>query len=365
MKLSKVLVDNKIVLLIFFAVGFAFRIYLVNTIPLWSDEIISYKLTLLPVSELINHGNAVYPPGYHMYLKLWFLLGNQIEIVRLSSIVAFSINCYLFYKIGKKAFNQVFAPILTISYMLSGYFVIFDWQARSYSTLTTLILLSIFTLLSKTTLKNLFFFSAVNLLGLFFDYGFVWYLGSLFVFLVYQSFYGSRDKRIYLYSIVASVGIFALLYLPIFLKNVVQGLNNIYWIKNYTSPTFYLPYFLGGAHLFLPALTGLVTLFLGGLFYYVSTMYRKNDSTILFAILLILPLLFATMLSILVSPVLHVRSLQITAISITFFYALGFYWLYNRKSLLFLLMFFIYVYNFFLIFITHFNSYGKLLIKFN
>jgi len=300
-----------------------------------------------------------HPPLYYLFLKLWSLISDHLFWLRLSSLFFFLINLFLLGKIGLKIRDCSLALILIFLYSFSGYFIIFDWQVRMYTGLMTLILASLFFLLNK----NLLFFTATNVIGLYFDYGFLWYLIPLLPFIMLKGF-TSKDaffKKLF-FSLTFSFSFF-LLWLPPFLKNYHLGLEGVRWLKPFITPSFLLPYFLG-THLniwftFLFLLMGIFGFYL---------FWQQEKQEFAFQIIFFSALVssgLTILFSILVSPIFHPRSFQIVGIAIIFLLALLFRWLYQRRIIYLLFgIGLLFLGNFFLNLSLFFQQPGSLLLSF-
>jgi len=348
-------------IVILFLLGLGLRLFLIFSLPLWQDEAFSVWVIQFPFLKILTGVlDPTHPPGYYFFLKLWSLVSGHLFWLRASSLFFFTINIFLLGKIGlalKK--GPIFSLILVFLYIFSGYFVIFDWQVRMYAGVVTLILASLFFLLKE----NLLFFIIVNLIGLYFDYGFLWYLVPLFFFVLFQVIIKKNThQRKVLFSLISSVILF-LPWLPSLLRYYQSGIEGIAWTKFSLSPSFFVPYFLG-SHTNKVFLLPLLMMAIFGLY----LLGRERKSMVIFQITLFSALfstVFAFLFSVLVSPIFHTRSLQIVGINLLFLFGLTLHWLYQKgQHYLFFGVVLLILVNFFFVVRLFFQQPSYLLLNF-
>ncbi len=344
--------------------GVAARLYLVFSLPIWGDEAYSIWASEASFLKILSGAvDPVHPPGYYIFLKLWSVFSNHLIWLRLSSVFFFVINVYFLYKIGLKTKDKIFSFFLVFFYIFSGYFVIFDWQVRMYAGVTTLILISLFLLLNKTDNKRLLLFTLVNAIGLYFDYGFFWYFIPLCFFLFFKMIF-NKDKRCrnLFFSLILSLVVF-FVWFPFFFRYYQKGILRVGWMRPYLSPLFFVPYFLGSHknHIFTFLLLAMA---LFGLYIF----WQGNRKSEIFQIITFCAFFssyLALLYSILISPIFHIRSLQIVGLALVFLCSLVVYWL-NKKKENYLVFFIIplVLVNFFLTTRMFSKNPGQLLLQF-
>lgn len=358
----------KVFAIISVIIGFAVRVYLTFVLPKWIDEVSTTKYINLPFRNLLFEHFDLHPPGYYLFLKLWLVVSPSLVWLRFSSVLFFLFNCYLLYRIGIAFLNKRYAYFLIIAYAFSGYNIIFDWSLRPYTGLCTLILASFYLLTLRQSRKVLLAFLLLNTLGLYFDYGFVWYFFPINLFIIYHAFRYAKEKNTlnlknFLLPSLGSLVLYTMIWLPQFRRYYREALIGVDWIRYYIYPTFFVPFFLGAAHgnsllvivmgIFL--LVGSICLFL-----------KKQKALVYFFPASSLGVLYFTFIfSAFISPVLHVRNLQIVGLAVIVLYALCFYMVSIKKYFYSIFMILgIYIINFFLIVNTIFTAPGRLLLKF-
>lgn len=113
----------------------------------WFDEIFSVHFSSLPWREAFKYAVIeTNPPFYTLLLRGWIaLVGNHNEIlIRLPSIFFALLTIIFLYLLAQKLFNR-FTAILSILFLtLSGLHIFLSTEARSYSLLAFLTVLSFY-----------------------------------------------------------------------------------------------------------------------------------------------------------------------------------------------------------------------------
>jgi uncharacterized membrane protein len=143
--LLKLLKDNILILSIFL-LGTALRIYNLDSQSLWFDEAYSYKMSrlgILGIVKAIIAESENYPPLYYWVLHLWTsLFGHSEFSLRLLSAVTGSLCIPLIYLLGKTIFNRAVGLLAALILAASSYNIYYSQEARSYSLMVFLALLS-------------------------------------------------------------------------------------------------------------------------------------------------------------------------------------------------------------------------------
>lgn len=320
------------------------RIYLVHHLPIWYDEACSVKVIQYPFSEIISGiRDLVHPPGYYLVLKIWSVFSINLFWLRLLSAGSFLANCYLLYRIGCKNLDKHFSKILVFVYVYSGYFIIFDWQVRMYTPVVTLILLSLYFIRPKSSLKQLVLLTLVNAAGLYFDYAFIWYYFPLILLIFIESF---TNHNFFKHSIalIVSLVLYFLIWSTNLLENLQTGIYRISWMYSYMKPGFWIPYFLGSHNQFLSTIIFLSLLFFGSVLIIVN--FQKLTLFFRLFFISLSSLTFTLCLSIINIPLFHLRSLQIVGLTVVFIYAYTLYQLRKINPILFFVLILIFLANF-------------------
>lgn len=302
--------------------GCMVRLVMIGVLPMWLDEKVALQIISHPYIDILLHSSdAARPPLYYIVLKAWSSVSLQLWWLRLSSFVFFSINCFLFYTIGKSLHDKFFGNILVVFYALSGYFVIFDWQVKPYTALLTSILLTVYVLQKKIPHPFLFFGSL--LFGLFLDFGYLYFFAPMLLYVSYNGWIKNNIlMRKYFVVFAAACMIFGA-YMYFVPRDYGRFIAGTAWVQNYMHPTFTIPYLFGLAGIPLTVIPVVLILCVG--YYLYFYIYRMNTIGGLILFCAVISYLTASIISSYWIPILHVRSLQIVALSILFGIAYAIY----------------------------------------
>lgn len=338
-------------------IGFCFRLFLIFDLPIWLDESFTLNHIQLSWMELISGKfDPTHPFAYYLFLKLWSMVSINLHWLRFSTLIFYIFNSILLWKIFATTKQKTSGYLLLTLYAFSGYFIIFDWQARMYTGVLTLILVSWYSFQRRRE----FLFFLVNAVGLYFDYAFFWYLFPV-TFLIFHRFAKNPHRyKNFLLSIIASWLMFAF-WMPTFLLTYKDGIEGINWVARFTTPAFFLPYFLGShINVFISIL--FLTLSLLG----ILISFRDEVKAAKFFIVAgLVSGLLSFMSSFFVGSIFHVRNLQIIALMFLLALAICLDWLWKKRSKYLVLIFFlVYFLNFLFVIQMHYHSSGLLLLKF-
>jgi hypothetical protein len=316
------------------------RIFLIYELPLWGDEAFSAWAISQPILKILfNITDPVHPPGYYLLLKLWGLISNHLFWLRLFSFFAFLLNIFLLKKLFSKKID--FQKIIIFLYAFSGYFLIFDWQVRMYTPALSLILLSL--ILHKKQKPFLVFF--INIVGLFFDYAFLWYILSYGITSVLLELFLNKKITKTTKASLSSIGVF-LIWISTNTSLINSGQNGIGWAKPYLDPLFHVPYFLG-MHLFpvLAIVFGIVMLFGIKPFIDEKNQEEWEEKLLLSSSFLYTTTLLPSVLGIFL--IFHIRSLQIIPFFFIFLIAKTLNFLRKKHFKIFIILILLYGLNFY------------------
>lgn len=350
-RLSKINNYSPIIFILFLLIGICLRLYLIIYLPLWFDEKSTLKIISKSFGVLFSgRADPTHPFGYYIYLTLWYLLSKNYIWLRISSLLFFIINSFILLKIGLKNHNRIFALILVGYYVFSGYFLIFDWQFRMYSGLLTLILMSLY-LLGKENKFSIFAFTIVNIIGLYFDYGYLYYFIPLSLYLFIKTIRNKyKWNKQYLYSCFLSL-IMGIYGFWIIINNFDKAFKRISWLSDYVNFSFVTPFFLGTYRDTIINVFYIAILCAGIYFYLIERKKEEILQVVLFCS--IFSLLFTGIFTFLYKPILHVRNLQIVGLSVIYLLSFATYKILclksNYKFIAYIIVIII-IFNFFYIF---------------
>jgi hypothetical protein len=204
---------------------------------IWYDEAYSIFHSQYTIDHIIENAmNDQNPPVYNIILFYWIKqFGNSVESVRFLSVLFSVLSVPLLFYLAKKYINISAALIASTLYLVWNEMIFYSMEARCYTFVGFLVLISVFLFLNLMLKKNyalltVIALSIVNVLLILSHYLSVFFLISQFIF--YIVFY-ARNYRVtiyYLISIVISIALF----IPWLLKIVeiikLTG-GGDYWLK--------------------------------------------------------------------------------------------------------------------------------------
>ncbi|MBI2011692.1 glycosyltransferase family 39 protein [Candidatus Daviesbacteria bacterium] len=149
--------EEKILTFLIFCLAIVIRVFLIFNKDLWFDEAIAYFIAIESIPNLIQAALADNQlPFFYLILHFFIkLLGDNEFILRLPSLLANLASLVLIYLWGKQLFKDKGSFYLLALASFSPLMVYFSVEARPYSLLTLLTLLSSF-LLVKFIKKSSF-----------------------------------------------------------------------------------------------------------------------------------------------------------------------------------------------------------------
>jgi hypothetical protein len=237
-------------LILVIAIGFLARLFLAAYMPIWRDEGFSIWTASNGLLEVFfGQPDNAHPPGYYVFLSLIYPLTNNLILMRLISMTHYLISCILLWRIGI-ARNKLYALVLLSVFACSGYFLVIDWQIRSYTWTFCLMLLSIWLRTKRESYgrtKYLVAFVILHAWGMYFDYSYWWYCLGLAMYNLYLNFKESK-KSIWDYQEVWGLSmsflIFWVIY-PKFFGTINGAKEGVAWATHFIKTDVFIPYFLG------------------------------------------------------------------------------------------------------------------------
>jgi uncharacterized membrane protein len=150
-RLVNILKENYLILLIVL-VGLALRLYDIGGESIWFDEAVSIDVSRLGFIEQIKwvddqskEGN---PPFYYMLLHLWIpVFGDSEFVSRFPSLVFGVLSIVLTYSIGRLLFGKRAGLFAALIIAVSFFHVRYSQEARGYTLMVFLALVSCYALL--------------------------------------------------------------------------------------------------------------------------------------------------------------------------------------------------------------------------
>lgn len=142
-------VNGFIVLLFLVLAAFALRVFRLDSQSLWYDEAFSVYLAHFDLGEIAARTAAdIQPPLYYFLLNFWIgLAGDREFAVRFLSLVFGVLTVPLLYITARRLFNRDAALLAALLALLSPLYLWYSQEARMYTLITFLLLLSSYAML--------------------------------------------------------------------------------------------------------------------------------------------------------------------------------------------------------------------------
>ncbi|MGA7075219.1 MAG: glycosyltransferase family 39 protein, partial [Halobacteriota archaeon] len=127
-------------------IGLFLRLYQVGTQSIWLDEAFSIMLSKMSLSQIVQAAvGDTHPPLYYFILHYWVaLFGTSAVAVRLLSVLFGVLAIPMIYLVGRQLFNKEVGLIATLILALSSFNIWYSQDARMYSLMVLLALLSMY-----------------------------------------------------------------------------------------------------------------------------------------------------------------------------------------------------------------------------
>jgi len=181
--LSKVRVNNKLLIFLLFGLFFILRLYRLGYHDFWYDEVGSVGYAQYPW----GNWNA---PLYFIMLHFWIKLGGISEFsLRFPSLLFSFFSIVIVFLLGKGIFNKKTAVFAAILMGLSPFHLWYAQEARDYSMVLffgTLSSYLFFLAIKKSNLTRWLLFTLVSLIGLYTNYFYIFLFLSQFLYVLYM-----------------------------------------------------------------------------------------------------------------------------------------------------------------------------------
>ncbi len=175
--------NYKFYLLACLLIGTLIRLYGLNIQSLWLDELYTIVYSSSGIPSLWEHIIIdVHPPLYPVFMFYWFKIFGTSDIsARLPSAIAGVLSLLAMYHYSKKVFGQYVSTSATILLSLTYAGVYYSQEARSYSFLILLSIVSTFSFMKivsneKTSVRDYIIYTIVCIL-----IAYVHYFGLLLI----------------------------------------------------------------------------------------------------------------------------------------------------------------------------------------
>ena len=231
--------DKKgIIFLIILALGLFLRVYGLGSENIWFDEAGSAYYAKQNTGQLIEAVSKIdcTPPLYYVILHYWTgMFGDSEFSLRFPSVLFSLFSIYILYKIGILLFNKNVGLLSSLIISISGFHIYYAQEARSYSLLVLLTLLSFYFFIKMLKNKNSSFsicYAATSILLLYTHiYGvFILIAQNVYIFTVFLISPKSSKLKINKWILLQSILFIS--YIPwIFLGLIkqVSTVNHFHW----------------------------------------------------------------------------------------------------------------------------------------
>lgn len=218
------------------------RVYALGAESMWLDEILSVntaKRSIISIIEKESSGQAVHPPFYYIILHFWMkLFGDSDFSVRFPSVIFGVASIYVIFRVGKLIYNEKVGVISAFLLSISLFHIRYSQEARFYTLLTFLILLSNFyfiKLLKENNIKNAGIYiilttamAYTHVFGLFYII-----FQNIYYFLVHR-----KNMKFWI-AIQGSVLLLFAPWIPVLVKQTTQVGLDSWWIPRPTYLTIF------------------------------------------------------------------------------------------------------------------------------
>lgn len=140
---------SKVALLLIVLLGFLLRLYRLDHQSLWYDEGFSVYLARMSLSEITARtASDIHPPLYYYLLHLWLgPFGDSEFVLRFFSVVFGLLTVPLIYALGRRLLSTASGLLAALLLAFSPFYLWYSQEARMYTLVTFLCLLSSYLLL--------------------------------------------------------------------------------------------------------------------------------------------------------------------------------------------------------------------------
>jgi uncharacterized membrane protein len=190
--------------------SFVLRLIGINQ-SMWLDEAISVTMAQLPIDKIVSvfSSHDFHPPMFYWVLHIWIkIFGNEVIVMRLSSILFSLITIWLVYKIGKEIKNKKLGLWAALFVGVNPLLIYYSQELRMYS-MTAMLLTGAFyffvKLNKKNNWKNILGFGVLTGLSFITFYGSIFLTGAMILYFLINK----KWKLFWLSSIGITIAVLA------------------------------------------------------------------------------------------------------------------------------------------------------------
>jgi len=220
---------NNVRVFLIILLGFSLRFYNLAKESLWLDEfdggILSAKQS---IAYLLNPNIDVTVNTYHIILHYWMQIFGQSEFsVRFPALIFGVLSIFMIYKVGKEILNQEVGLLSALILAISPFHIHYSQEARPYSLLMLLSLVSIYyfvKFMRFNNKKDIGIYIVSTLIGIYTHY-FIFFL--LIFQNIYFFIYNIKNKKLVKDWLISqcTIALIFLLYNPYFFKHIIRVIN--------------------------------------------------------------------------------------------------------------------------------------------
>lgn len=219
--------------------SFILRTYDLGGESIWFDEGASVYSSREPISTIVNMlSTGPYYILYYTILHFWIkLFGDSEFSIRFPSVIFGMLSVYVIYKLGKLIFNTKVGLLSSFILSISLYHIRYSQEARPYSLLVLLVLLSNYYLIKILENKEKKYIVGYIISSIFMIYAHGYGIFYIISQNIYYIIFKRKETRfwIIIQGIVLS---FIILWLPYFSKRIDNSIENMDMLYVLQIPTF-------------------------------------------------------------------------------------------------------------------------------
>ncbi len=296
---------SKILISVILLLAFIVRIYGITKESIWLDESFSIYNAQQPLKVILSLKDTN-PPLHTIILSIFIkFFGTGMFWVRLPSLIFGVLSVYLTYLFCKKFLNEKIGLISATLLALSRLNIFYSQEARTYSLLTFLSILSMFYFMSyaKTFYKNHLAYYSISTIILLYSHYF-----ALLILLTQNIFLLILINKKYLklkyWAFAQSIILFVFLLTFLNLLSQFNLIARQTWRSKYADLTHIVSNLIGGWELIILFL--LILLY--GFYFIINNRKLKSEKIVVLLLLWTeLPILTTMAYSLVISPIFLIR----------------------------------------------------------